>query len=466
MTASGHIADSAVSGHLWSTEPMRRRFSDRGRLAAYLDILKALARAQSEQALVPAAAADEIARLDGDALDLDALAVATRATGHSMAGVIDACAPLLGDEAREFFYFGATVQDVTDTWTAVTMRDVLRDTGRALRRIEGLLVELAGTHRGSLMLGRTHAQPGAPVSFAFKLLVWGAELRRHVERVIGTLPRVSVVELTGAVGVGSGMGLKSAAVECRLAELLDLGVPEIAWLTARDRIAEFTVLVSMVTGTLAKIGNEIKQLQRYELGELREGAAPGTIGSITMPHKRNPERSEQLVTLARVTRSAAALSLEGLVHEHERDGAAWKTEWHFVPEACMATSAALELAEAILGDLEADPARMRANIAATRGYAMSESVMMGLAMRIGKQRAHELVYRASMEALEADRSFDDVVRTVAAEAGVSEETLHRLTDLDGLLPVIVAVTDRAASHLERARASDPDWLRTGNGGSP
>ena len=81
-------------------------------------------------------------------------------------------------------------------------------------------------------------------------------------------------------------------------------------------------LLAMVTATLAKIGQEVYELQRPEIGELREPFTPGQVGSITMPHKRNPELSEHLVTLARVVRADASVCVEAMVHEHERDGRA------------------------------------------------------------------------------------------------------------------------------------------------
>jgi adenylosuccinate lyase len=173
-------------------------------------------------------------------------------------------------------------------------------------------------------------------------------------------------------------------------------VPDVPWLTARDRIAEFLNLLAMVTATLAKIGQEVYDLQRPEIGELREPFTAGQVGSITMPHKRNPELSEHLVTLARVVRASAGIALEGMVHEHERDGRAWKGEWVAFPEACLAAGAALGVAHRLLDGLEVDGERMLANVRAQRGYLLSEPVMRALGERIGKHAAHEAVYEASL----------------------------------------------------------------------
>src|SRR4029079_16396902 len=106
-------------------------------------------------------------------------------------------------------------------------------------------------------------------------------------------------------------GSDGPELQRRLMRRLGLGVPDTSWLTARDRVAEFATLLALVTGTLAKIGNEVYNLQRAEIGELSEAPSEGVVGSITMPQKRNPERSEHLSTLARVVRAGAGPALEG-----------------------------------------------------------------------------------------------------------------------------------------------------------
>jgi adenylosuccinate lyase len=245
------------------------------------------------------------------------------------------------------------------------------------------------------MLGRTHGQPGRPITFGFKSAVWAAEVGRHLDRTAEAEPRLAVGQLAGAVGTLSSWGDQGLELQRRVMERLGLGVADTSWINARDRIAEFVALLALVTGTLAKIGNEVYNLQRPEIGELSETPSDGVVGSITMPQKRNPERSEHLVTLARVVRSAAAPALEGLVSEHERDGAAWKAEWAFLPPTCGAAAVALSLAVELVGGLRVNRERMRANLDAQDGYVLAESVMLALAERVGKDRAHTLVYDAA-----------------------------------------------------------------------
>ena len=270
-----HIMDSVVYEHLWTTPAARARFGERGRMQAWLRIVAQLAGAQADLGLIPRAAADEIgATADIDGFDLDAIAAGTRESGHSTLGLIRAWHARLSPAACEWIYWGATVQDVTDTWTGTVMRDVLDDTDAELERLERALTALAREHRETVVLGRTHGQPGLPITFGFKAAVWLAEVRRQRERLAQARPRVAVGQLAGAVGTCSFWGEQGLQLQARFCERLGLAAPDVTWLTARDRVAEFLVALAMVTGTLAKVGREVYTLQRAEIAELAEPTRP------------------------------------------------------------------------------------------------------------------------------------------------------------------------------------------------
>ncbi len=396
-----------IFDHLWTTIETEALFGDEGRTRIWLSVLGAVAAEQGALGLIPPAAADAIAARCSEPVDLAAVGEETRASGHSTLGLIRVLQRDLDESSREWVSYGTTVQDVADTWTGVAMQRMLAIAERDLAAIEASLVTLARRHRDAIMLGRTHGQPGLPITFGFKASVWIAEVRRHAERLREARRRLEVGQLAGAVGTLSAGG--GPELQSRVLERLGLGVPEISWTSARDRVAEFVGLLALITGTLAKLGNEVYNLQRPEIGELREPPAEGVVGSITMPQKRNPERSEHLVTLARVVRANAGPALEGLVAEHERDGAAWKAEWALLPQACGATAVALALASDLAAGLEVDEQRMRENVDAQRGYVLAEPVMLALGAEIGPRRAHELVHAAARRGQEAGRLFREAL---------------------------------------------------------
>lgn len=379
------ITDSALYRHLWGTDELRAIFDEQARIHSWLEILSALAAAQAELGLIPQEAAEAIAA-NGRVglLDMDLVVRETRSTGHSTLGLIRGLQAALPPEAREWVYFGATVQDLTDTWTALTMKRVGGIVWRDLRRLEASLLDLAEAHRDTVMAGRTHGQIGSPITFGFKAAGWADEVRRHLHRLQELPDRCLAAQLAGGAGSLAFFGESGVGLRRKFCERLELGDPGISWTSSRDRIAEFTHLLALVSGTLGRIGNEVYELQRPEIAELREPAGEGGVGSITMPHKRNPELSEHLVTLARLVRSSASVIEDGTITEHERDGRAWKAEWVAFPEVCLLTGVALQFARKILEGLEVDEVAMRRNL---DGREVSERALTLLAPVLGKHTA-------------------------------------------------------------------------------
>jgi adenylosuccinate lyase len=402
------VIDSTLYRHLWGTEEARAIFEEPARLRSWLAILVALADAQAELGIVPAEAAQAIrAEAAAERLDLGFVAEETRRTGHSTLGLIRGLQRILPASAAEWVYYGTTVQDLTDTWTALVIRSVGSILWRDLRAVEGLLLGLAERHRDTPMAGRTHGQGGSPITFGLKAASWADEVGRHLERLRQGASRWLVGQLAGGVGTLVFFGEAGPELRRRFCERLGLADPGVSWTTSRDRLAEFTTLLALVSGTLARIGNEVYQLQRPEIGELREATRPGAVGSITMPHKRNPETAEHLVTLWRLVRAAAGTTLEGMVQEHERDGRGWKAEWVAFPEACLLTMTALDLAKPLLEGLEVDETRMAGNASAGGGFAASEALLAALAPRVGKHRAQDLLQRVLGEARQQGRSLEE-----------------------------------------------------------
>ncbi|HXF71455.1 MAG TPA: adenylosuccinate lyase family protein [Actinomycetota bacterium] len=450
------LTDSELYGHLWGTPEARAIFEERARLQAWLDILAALAAAQAELGIVPAEAAAAIERgARVELLDLGFVALETRRTGHSTLGLIRGLERVLPEGARGWVYYGATVQDVTDTWTALATRKVAAIAWRDLRALEGSLLDLAARHRDTPMAGRTHGQPGAPITFGFKAAGWADEVRRHLDRLREGGPRWFVGQLGGAVGTLGFFGERGPELRRRFCARLGLADPGISWTSARDRVAEFVLLLAMVTQTLARIGNEVYQLQREEIGELLEPASSEQVGSITMPHKRNPERAEHLVTLARLVRAQAAVVLEGMVAEHERDGRGWKAEWPAFPEACLLAAAALASARGLVEGLEVRPEAMRAGVERGRGYLASEQVLAALAPKLGKHRAQALLQEVLARGRREGLAIEDALR---ASPEVSrhlddEELRLALEPRPGSAPQQV---DEVLARIRAARGRDPE----------
>ena len=446
------LTDSPVYAHLWSTPDLEAVFEEGRRWQAWLDVLVALARAQARAGLVPPEAAEAITEhARADRLDLAYVAEQTRATSHSTLGLIRGLQRILPEHAREHVYVGATVQDVTDTWFGTVMRDVGALVGADLLALEARVLELAAAHRDTPMAGRTHGQPGAPITFGLKAASWADELRRHLDRLREGRPRWEVGQLAGAVGAlafHEAADVDPRGVRADFCAELGLADPGMSWSTSRDRVAEFGQVLAMICGTLARIGGEVYELQRPEIGELAEPTTATAVGSITMPHKRNPEASEHLDTLARLVRSSAGVLLEGMVAAHERDGRAWKAEWVALPEVALLTGTALRTARALLDGLEVHVGAMADNLLRHGDRLSSERVLAGLADRMGKHAAQDLLQ--GVLATGGDVARELTARGLATEAEVQVWRGRSSTRTAG------AMVDDTVARARHARVGEGD----------
>jgi 3-carboxy-cis,cis-muconate cycloisomerase len=408
MPASAY--DSAVFRDCFSTESMRRIFSDESRVQYYLDIEAALAKAQGRLGVIPAEAADEICRhCDAATYDMALLKQQTERIGYPVLPVVQQLVGLCRDGLGEWCHWGATTQDITDTATVMQIRDALVLVEQDLRAIATSLANLASKYRDTPMAGRSNLQQATPLTFGYKCAVLLAGFQRHLERLAELRPRVLVGEFSGATGTLASLGTEGLKVQEALMHELGLGQPEIAWHTMRDRIAEVGCFLGLVTGTLGKISMDVKLMMQTEVEEVYEPFAPGRGSSSTMPQKRNPISSNYIHACVAMVRQNVAALLDAMVEDHERSTGPWEIEWIAVPEIFCLSSGALAQARFLVGGLQVDPRRMRANLDLTKGLVVSEAVMMGLGPALGRQRAHDLVYDICRDVIAGKGTFLDLL---------------------------------------------------------
>lgn len=448
------VFDMQSLQHLWSTDELRAIFSEENRIQKWLDFEAALAEAQAELGIIPAEAAREI-RVQAQAgnIDIAQMSAEIRRIKHSLVPALKQLQARCGEDHGEWLHYGATTQDVVDTGVALQLKEVHAVILRDMAAVGRELARLAQAHRDTPMAGRTHGVQALPITFGHKCAVWLDELSRHHERLKECEPRVLVGMVVGAVGSQASLGEQAEEVERRTLAKLGLAAPSISWAPARDRFTEYALLLAMLGATLSKIGNELFNMQRNEFAEVEEAFSAGKLGSSTMPHKRNPTSAENLAGLCRPLRAGAALMLEGMVQEGERDGIAWKIEWKALPECCLIAGAMLFQAKNLLAGLRVDGEAMALNLDRMRGYLLSEHVMLELSERVGKQTAHEWIYEASMHGITNKLDFAQALRQHKDLASLlGEDEIQRLTDPAGYLGQCAASVDRV---VQTQRAA---WL--------
>jgi adenylosuccinate lyase len=311
------------------------------------------------------------------------------------------------------------------------------------------MADLADRTADMPMPGRTHGQHAVPATFGYKVAVWIDELLRHVDRFQQAAPRLFISMLGGGAGTYASLGKQGPPVQAGIGKHLGFGTMTVPSRAIGDHLAENICMLGMLAATCGKFGREIYTLMKTEFGEVEEPVPPGTVGSSTMPQKRNPKLCQDIIAAAADIRSCVPLALEAMMTEHEADRTTSLMMDTAESRACIATGDMLARVGEIVRGLKVDPARMRANLDLGGGLIMAEAVMLDLGLAIGRQHAHDVVYDSAMAAAEEGKSFSDLL---AADARVTAHLdaagIERLLDPTvyvGLCP------EMAREGAERAR---------------
>ena len=353
---------------------MRAILDDRARVQRMLDFEIALARAEAQVGIVPTLAVERIAEAArADRYDLPALGEAAVAAGNIAIPLINALTAEVAKTdaaAAGYVHWGATSQDVIDSALVLELRAAIGALIADLDRAIAGFTTLAARHRRTATV---------------------------------------VLQFGGAAGTLAALGDRGLEVAERLAALLDLPLPEAPWHSHRDRLAEVAAAFAILTGTCGKIARDVSLLMQTEVAEAFEPAAPGRGGSSTMPHKRNPTAAATALAAATIAPNLLATICAAQVQEHERALGGWQAEWPAFPALALVNSGALDAIVDIAEGLEVDEARMRVNLAETRGRIMAEAVSFALASKLGKHEAHGIVEEASRKAAATKRDLQDVM---------------------------------------------------------
>jgi 3-carboxy-cis,cis-muconate cycloisomerase len=405
------VFDSFYFKDRFGTQAMRDVWGDRATIGRWLEVEAALAAVEAELGLIPEKAAREIARKARvENLDLRSMKRGFDRTWNPVVPLLDELRKKLSPGARGVLHWGATSKNIFDTGMMLQVKESYGILEARLWTVMERLAALAEEHRHTLMAGRTHGQHAIPVTFGFKCAAWLDELLRHEERLVESQKRILVGEFGGAVGTLAALGGKGLEVQARLMARLDLGVAEAPVKTAGDRIAEFVLVVSMLSASLGKIAQNLYNLQQTDIDEVQE-FTEGKVGSSAMPHKQNPVASGSVVFLGRLLRANAGPALDYIHAEWEDDHRQGETAWKFLPEVCLLADAQVDLTARLLSSLVVKPENMRRNLERASGFVCSESLLMRLSDSMGRDQAHELVGEMCEDARKRGKSL----REIAAE---------------------------------------------------
>jgi 3-carboxy-cis,cis-muconate cycloisomerase len=408
-------ADSHIFAPLFSQPELAEIFSDEQFIQSLLHVEGALAQVEGHLGLIPTEAGEAISSValspaTAGRIDIERLRLGLEQDGFPIIELVRQLRQLVGKEYGDSVHYGATTQDILDTGLILRARVALEVIERQLEDLVANLVSLADRHRHTLMAGRTHSQQALPITFGFKVANWLAPLLRDRERLNELKPRLLVVQFGGAAGTLAALSDRGTEVQTALAERLGLGVPLMPWHAQRDNLAELAGWLSLVSGSLAKMAQDIILLAQSEVGEVHESDDPAYGGSSSMPQKNNPITSELILAAGRANIGQLASLHQALFAEHERGTYSLQLEWLSLPQMFGLTSSSLTHAVWLSKNIEVDEKRMQEQVRASNGLLLSEALAAALAPTMGRSEAKGFVKEAVRIAQAKNQNLFDVAQ--------------------------------------------------------
>ncbi|CUJ97035.1 3-carboxy-cis,cis-muconate cycloisomerase [Ruegeria denitrificans] len=311
--------------------------------AAYTVALGAVGRIDPQTAQNAASAIRDVA------IDVDELREGVAIDGVVVPALVRSIKAALPDNYRSAVHSGLTSQDIIDTALILSLKTFCCLFSERLSDLK----ERLSAHRDALgeneLMGRTRMQAALPMKVADRMNSWILPIDDHLVRLDQIKPRLLNLQLGGAVGNGAALGKDAGQIGAEMAKTLGLNVAPRSWHNRRDSITEFAGWLSLVSGSLGKVGQDVALMAQQGIDEI---GLSGGGGSSAMPHKQNPVKAELLITLARYNATLLSAMNHALVHEQERSGSAWSLEWMVLPQMIQTTGRALGVALELADQIE------------------------------------------------------------------------------------------------------------------
>ena len=367
----------------------------------WLDVEIAVCEAWHARGMIPDA--DMAAIKEKAGFDLGRIAEIEAEVHHDVIAFLTSVKEHVGPAGR-WIHYGLTSSDVGDTALCIQMKQSADLLLKRVERVIELAADLAQRHRKQVMVGRTHGIHGEPTTLGLKFAHFYEEMKRNRRRLEQARETIAVGALSGAVGTFSNI---DPDVEGEVCERLGLSPdPITTQVVSRDRHAEFLATLGIIAGTLDKMAQEIRLLQKTEGREVEEPFARGQKGSSAMPHKRNPVVCERICGLARVIQANVFAGYRDMPLWHERDISHSSAERVVLPDSTIGLEYILAKMIFVLEGLHVYPENMERVMGETRGLIFSQRLLLALIDKgLEREESYAIVQRLSMKVW-GDRSLD------------------------------------------------------------
>ena len=327
---------------------------------------------------------------------------------HDVIAFLTSITEQAGINAR-YLHQGMTSSDVLDTTFNIQLVQSGNILLKDINTILSILKRQAKKYKLTPCIGRSHGIHAEPITFGLKLASFYEEFKRNKRRLLSAIYEISTCAISGSVGTFANIDPR---IERFVAKKLKLRPEPISTqIIPRDRHAYYFSVLGIVAGSIERIANEIRHLQRTEVYEIQEYFSKNQKGSSAMPHKKNPILSENLTGLARMIRSYVVPALENIALWHERDISHSSVERNIGPDANITLDFALHRLANILNNMVVYPKKMLSNLNITKGLIFSEEVMLELTKSgIPREKAYRIVQKHAQQSFSRNIDLIELIK--------------------------------------------------------
>ncbi|WP_235750679.1 lyase family protein [Nigerium massiliense] len=428
----------------YTTPTMEALWDERALLEAIVEVERALAGVEAELGLIPHKAADEI----GAAALSDAFMqrLAQGQVGNPLVGVLDALRAEVSEGGRAWIHYGATTQDILDTARALQIRGGTELLIAEADALADAVADLAERYATTPAVARTNGQHALPTTLGTRFARWLAEIERNRERLAGMRLRTERIQFSGAAGTYASLGEAGPRVADHLAAALGLRYEYQPWHASNDTMSELACTVAIWGQSLAKLAEDLFDMQRTDFGEAREDTDRHSSGSSTMPQKVNPFATMKIEVGGRLAAGMAATILMQPPASLERDHRLSEVQRDLIPQLFVAVEGSCAHMLELLPRVRFDEAALQRNLNAEGVLLLTESIMMELAPIIGRDVAHDLLQEFAQVHRESGVTLEDFIATRPEAAPLSGVDFHALSEPSSASGLSAKLARDAAQH--------------------
>jgi adenylosuccinate lyase len=353
-------------------------------------------------------------------------------TQHNIRALVNVMKTKVPEEVGPLVHLGATSVDILDTALSMRMRDVTQNVViPELKGLETALCTIAEREAETPQVGRTHGQHAVPITFGWSIAEFVSRLGKSVLR-IEELSKQLKGKLAGPVGAynGPSMIVKDPEdLERRYLAFLGLEPSEYSnQLVEPEYLLRLLLEFNVAFGIIANLADDLRNLQRSEIGEVFEYFSATQVGSSTMPQKRNPWNSEHVKSLWKAMCPRVITFYMDQISEHQRDLTNSASQ-RFIADYVTGFTMAIARMKKVVSGLQADKDTMAQTLenagGKVKGGVLAEPayILLGEA---GVNDGHEVIRRITLECEQTGDTFFTVLKRHADVYNKITEQLKKL----------------------------------------